>query len=102
QFNPDPTAYGNRIYFAAGSSASAQLYAYDPVAKALSGPIFNIGNVPFSTGPDFTVANNVLYFTNSTAQYGSELWAYDGVNEYRVSDINPGTASANPSNLFNF
>ncbi|MBL1173643.1 beta strand repeat-containing protein [Pantanalinema sp. GBBB05] len=44
---------------------------------------------------------NTLFFTASDATNGVELWRSDGVTSTRISDINTGTANANPTNLVN-
>jgi ELWxxDGT repeat protein len=53
------------------------------------------------TGKVLANLNGIAYFNKlSTGSLGNELWQYDGVTSPTVvADINPGTASSNPSNV---
>ena len=47
--------------------------------------------------------DNKIFFRTSTGEYGSELWAFDGINSpYLVADINPGTGSSVPRDFLVF
>lgn len=48
-----------------------------------------------------TVANNRIYFSNSSSAFGDELWSSDGTSSGTgiVADIDPGNANGNPEYL---
>ncbi|MCA9138826.1 MAG: proprotein convertase P-domain-containing protein, partial [Planctomycetales bacterium] len=45
------------------------------------------------------VFNGALYFNARDAQFGSEIWRYDGTYAQRVTDINPNALDSSPSFL---
>ncbi len=93
------TVVGNTLYFTA--SNGGQLWKTDGTTagtvqvKNLVGTGANIQNL--------TAIGNTLFFINGDSSNGVELWRSDGTDAgtVRISDINPGTGSANPSNLVN-
>jgi ELWxxDGT repeat protein len=51
---------------------------------------------------NLTNVNGTLFFSATTADYGTELWKSDGslAGTQLVKDIAPATASSSPANLF--
>jgi ELWxxDGT repeat protein len=49
---------------------------------------------------NFTVFNGKVYFTGFRPDVGAELFSYDGTNVVLEADINPGSASSTPDNLY--
>ncbi|TNE78780.1 MAG: PKD domain-containing protein [Bacteroidetes bacterium] len=57
----------------------------------------DINTVPYSGSPNTYVAtDSLLYFRATSADYGQELWAFNGQTAWMVKDINPGLVSSNP------
>ena len=56
----------------------------------------------YSPSPEFTIVNNTLFFIAADGIHGYELWKSDGTSEgtVLVKDINPLSASSQPSGLF--
>ncbi|MBU2648245.1 Ig-like domain-containing protein [bacterium] len=104
----DITVFNGRLIFGAdqGIGDGKELWFYDgfapnPVLPANYNLLANITGDSSSSSPKgFTELNGKLYFSATTAAYGTELWVYNGVNPpNRISDIASGSASANPSFL---
>jgi ELWxxDGT repeat protein len=90
------TVMGNQLYFTAGNGA--QLWKTNGTT---AGTVL-VSDLGSSAGiTNLVTIDNTLFFTASDATNGVELWRSDGVTSTRISDINSGTASANPSNLVN-
>ncbi|GGB96493.1 ELWxxDGT repeat protein [Dyadobacter sediminis] len=88
-------AAGNNLYFGNYPFDSKSLYKVSDtspltVIKAFTGQVLNL-----------TAVGSSLYFTASDAANGNELWKTDGstTGTVLVKNINPGTASSNPSLL---
>jgi ELWxxDGT repeat protein len=91
------------LYFSAneGTGFGRELYKYDPVLNADTGPVRVADINPGAGGsnPVFMAdIDNKVYFSANDGITGRELWVYDSVTNIarEVADINPGAASANP------
>lgn len=86
----DDGVYGMALWRSDGTAATTNLIkGTDPLNDEGSGPY------------NFTVVGNWLYYSNWDSTHFTELWRTDGTtaNTTLVSDIRPGTAGSNPSNL---
>lgn len=58
----------------------------------------DVNTFPNSSDPtSFGVTDTLLFFSAISAQYGRELWVFDGTETRMVKDINPGLLNSNPS-----
>jgi ELWxxDGT repeat protein len=97
---------GKLVYDAREVGFGFELHEYDP-----SLPI-NLGTNPrrivdLEPGPvdgvaisNFTEFNGKVYFTGFRSDVGAELFSYDGTSVVLEGDINTGTASSAPDNLY--
>jgi ELWxxDGT repeat protein/VCBS repeat-containing protein len=85
-----------------------ELYSFDGVNATRTADIFTgpATGTPNSSGPsDPVVFKGKLVFAASNTAFGGstgqgrELWSFDGTNTVRLTDINPGTADANPNGM---
>ncbi|MDP6523865.1 MAG: hypothetical protein QGH15_06560 [Kiritimatiellia bacterium] len=109
-FNPAwMTSYDGALYLSAndGGGDGNELWRYDGTNVEM---IANINtNPPGSGGDDFladsnpfylTVHDGKLFFTADDGVHGRELWAYDGISCYMVTDIRSSDQyGSNPSGL---
>ncbi len=109
--NPGPASSDPRdlrvqngvLYFSAneGTGFGRELYRYDPVNDADTGPV-RIADVNPGVGnsnPVFMAnIDGKIYFSADDGVTGRELWKYDSVTNQtaQVRDINPGPADSNP------
>jgi ELWxxDGT repeat protein len=100
---------GNTIYLMIGSQSAGErtntLWKSDGTAPGTV-PVKVIGTHPVpgplnNVYPPFAAIDNTFYFAGVDVTYGKELWKTDGTDAgtVRLTDINPGAASANPLNL---
>ncbi len=94
------------LYFSAteGPAFGRELYKYDPVANADSGPVRVADINPGAGGsnPRFMASiGSKVYFSANDGVTGREMWVYDSVTNTskQIRDINPGGAGSNPSFL---
>lgn len=90
-------SYGNEIVFKASSSTDV----YQRILWRSDGSELGTTEIPsppeFNPLPDIGMHATVgdrIFFAGSDPDAGVELWAFDGVAVYRVSDILPGAASS--------
>jgi ELWxxDGT repeat protein len=93
--NTDMVTFGNRIFFAAGTSTTGtELYAYDGISAPT---VYDINPSAGSSPRAFTAFNGKLYFvaTGDNAT-GEELYTYNPATNVcaLVADINPGAAGS--------
>lgn len=89
------TVYKNMIYFSATSPVTGtELYKYDPKTNNTSLVMDIYSGTGSSSPQSLVVIDNILYFSATTLSYGRELYSFDSTTLTRLSDINPGTASA--------
>ncbi len=91
------------LYFSAtqGPAFGRELYKYDPVVNANSGPVRVADINPGAGGsnPRFMASiGSKIYFSANDGVTGREMWVYDSVTNIskRVRDINPGAGNSNP------
>ncbi len=90
------------LYFSANDgTVGRELYRYDPVADANSGPVrvADVNPGPGSSNPVFMAdIDGKVYFSANDGVTGNELWRYDSVTNTvtQVRDIFPGASSSNP------
>ncbi len=99
-YNPTGvTAFNGALYFAANDAVGVvSLWKYDPATTSMSPVPGTSGLNPSS----ITVVGNTLYFAG-TDSHGTELWQYTGSGSAsRITDINPGAGSSNPTDLVGF
>jgi len=95
--NGDITVFKNSLYFKGQpeSSYGSSLYKYNGVAFT---EVFTSQNNSFN---EFYTMQDKLFFTSTAENKGTELWVYDGTNNPQlVCDINTGTGSSAPKNLY--
>jgi ELWxxDGT repeat protein len=92
------TAFRGRLYFSADDGVhgyelwscdgtNAQMVAeINPTPDPGNGDTFIMDSSP----AEFTVLDNVLYFSANDGVHGRELWSYDGTAVRLVLDLNPG------------
>jgi ELWxxDGT repeat protein len=88
----------NMLYFGATDGLSGNgLYKLD-LTSGLASFVTGIVSPEY-----FVIYANALYFSGAQGAAGTELWTYDGINPPAIAaDINPGSASSNPQELFLF
>ena len=85
---------GGTLFFSASEGGSGnELWKYAGGQASLVADVADPGQ--------FSSLDGKLYFAGTTPAYGTELWESDGTTAgtLLVDDINPGTASSNPSGL---
>ncbi len=92
-------AMGSSLVFAGLDASGRELWITDGTASGTN-MIADINPGAASSNPaNFTLLNNVLYFSANNTINGVELWKYDGAVASLVEDINPGSGNSNPSFL---
>ncbi|MBK8144193.1 MAG: hypothetical protein IPK62_03920 [Bacteroidetes bacterium] len=97
------TVYNNQLFFFASDNVNPnKLFSMAPNGVPLLCPnvagsaVFGDGTI--STNQSMGVLNNKLYLPILVTASGRELYSYDNVNiPNLVANINPGTASSNPT-----
>jgi ELWxxDGT repeat protein len=102
----DFNAVGGLLLFqAGGSSGDTELWASNgtSMGTALVKVLSSASTYDYyqDNGSASLVANGVLYFSSNDGVDGDELWQSDGTaaGTYLIDDINPGSASSNPTPL---
>jgi ELWxxDGT repeat protein len=110
---PSLTAVNGALYFVATDGTDGyQLWESDGTADGTvrltdvnptSGGLFRSGSL-FAPNPQLTGAGQTLYFVANDGTHGPQLWASDGTaaGTVMLTDVNPGTAGAAPTNLTAF
>jgi len=106
--------FGLNHYVASGYMAAGSLFYIMTVKQGIGNelwksdgtaagtlPVKLIGTSGNNNYPQYVAFNSSLLFAGLDASGGKELWITDGtdVGTHQLVDINPGTASSNPSNL---
>lgn len=97
------TVYNNQLFFFASDNANPnKLFSVAPNGLPVLCPnvagsaVFGDGTI--STNQTMGILNNKLYLPILVTATGRELYSYDNVNMPNlVANINPGTASSNPT-----
>ncbi|HZZ42828.1 MAG TPA: ELWxxDGT repeat protein [Tepidisphaeraceae bacterium] len=90
---------GSWLYFSTIGGSTSTLWK----ANA-AGNVQLVKSIPsFNSISNLTDVNGTLFFSATDSSNGTELWQSDGttVGTALVKDINPGSASSNPTNLTN-
>ena len=90
------TDFNDQAVFFANDGAGYGLWTSDATSGGTQKVSLGAAIPLETTAP--AVSNGLFYFV-ATDGDGAELWAYDGVTAFQVSNINPGAASANPEYL---
>jgi ELWxxDGT repeat protein len=97
----DFAAYGNKIFFAATSTAAGtELWSTDGTSSGTSMVADIIPGAASSSPSGLKVVNGVLLFNARDVNRGTELWTTDGTaaGTHIFLDINPGPSSSQPAN----
>ena len=97
-----PIPYDNALYFEAWDGVDQSLRRYDPLTGDLTEIEESTAVAPDGRYGSMIVYHDWLYFRGEDADYGTELWRYDASTAAveRVTDIDPGTGDAFPSNFY--
>jgi ELWxxDGT repeat protein len=101
------TVYKGKLYFSATDGMNGyEFWSFDGTTAQLVAdlnPTPNPGNgddwLMDSSPGDFTVCDDLLYFSANDGVHGRELWSYDGATTRLVLDINPGPYGSEVSEL---
>ena len=96
----ETVVYKDYVYFSQSDdtlSVSTNLWRTDGTETGTEKMVNSTGG-DVDNPKNFTVFNDILYYSAFDTIYGQELWQTDGTaaNTKRISDLNPGTNSANP------
>ena len=82
------------MYFRYYDGTGYSVYEIDPGSAPQSESLATAFSASTKFDKAYTV-NNQLYFRGSDANFGDELWSWDGVSASaeRLTDINPGPAN---------
>ncbi len=104
--NPTDLAVKDGVLYFSGdvlfgpSSMGRELYRYDPVNDADTGPqlVADVNTGGASSNPVFMAdIDGSVYFAANNGINGNELWVYDSnTNTHNMIEVNPGPASSNP------
>ena len=88
------TVVGKNLYFTADSGSGQKLFHLKAGKNNKPKPVKNSGKNP----QNLTEINDTLYYSAVSGK-GREPWIAQGAKANQLQDINPGTASSNPSNF---
>lgn len=96
--NLSASSLQEQIWKSDGTAAGTQL-VYSTNSTPTSPMVFS--NLASDPSRPASIINNTLFFRNTTATEGAELWKTDGFTTGIVKDINPGTSGSGPVNFGN-
>ena len=88
-----PVEFGGNLYFRYYDGTDSSVYEIEAGSAPQSESLATAFSASTKFDKAYTV-NNQLYFRGSDANFGDELWSWDGVSASaeRLTDINPGPA----------